>query len=50
MTQEVVVRYEGKVLYRGMPVPDVATVLETLDARLDRRLVFDRRVRIPEQD
>jgi dienelactone hydrolase len=50
VTQDVVVRYEGKVLYRGKPVPDVATVLETLDARLDRRLVFDRRVRIPEQD
>ena len=48
--EDVVVRYEGKEVYRGKPVPDVATILETLDARLDRRLLFDRRVRIPEQE
>jgi hypothetical protein len=44
--KEVVVRADGKELYRGKPVPDVATVLETLDARLDRSLTFDRRVRL----
>jgi len=47
--EDVVVRVDGKEVYRGKPVPDVATILETLDARLDRRLVFDRRVRIPER-
>ncbi len=42
--QEVVVRSGGKELYRGRPVPDVAAVLESLDARVDRRLTYDRRV------
>ena len=31
-------------LYRGRPEPDFWTVLETLDAKLDRRMVFDRRI------
>ena len=42
--KDVVVRVGGKERYRGRPVPDVATVLETLDARLDRTLTYDRRV------
>lgn len=42
--QEVVVRSGGKELYRGHPVPDAAAVLESLDARVDRRLTYDRRV------
>lgn len=41
---DVVVRSGGKELYRGRPVPNVAAVLESLDARVDRRLTFDRRV------
>lgn len=40
---EVVVRVNGKEVYRGRPVPDVETVLESLDARCDRTLTFDRR-------
>jgi hypothetical protein len=44
--KEVVVRAGGKELYRGKPVPDVWTVLESLDARLDRRMVFDRRIEL----
>lgn len=44
--QDVVVRVDGKEAYRGRPVPDVLTVLETLDARADRVLTFDRRVRL----
>ena len=44
--QDVVVRWRNKELYRGRPQPDVWTVLETLDARLDRTLVFDRRVEL----
>jgi hypothetical protein len=46
--KDVVVRVDGKEVWRGRPVPDVATVLETLDARMDRTLVFDRKVTIPE--
>jgi hypothetical protein len=41
---EVVVRSSGKELYRGKPAPDVWTVLETLDDKLDRSMVFDRRI------
>ncbi|MEQ1891691.1 MAG: alpha/beta hydrolase-fold protein [Planctomycetota bacterium] len=44
--QDVVVTSAGKELYRGKPVPDAWTVLETLDARLDRVLVFDRRIEL----
>jgi hypothetical protein len=44
--KDVVVRLDGKEAYRGRPVPDVASVLESLDARLDRTLCFDRRVRL----
>ena len=43
-TVDVVVRVHGKEVYRGKPVPDVATVMESLDARCDRTLSFDRRV------
>jgi pimeloyl-ACP methyl ester carboxylesterase len=46
VTKDVVVRVDGKQAYQGKPVPDVATVLESLDARLDRTLCFDRRVRL----
>ncbi len=45
VTKDVVVRAGDKELYRGSPVPDVAAVLESLDARADRKLAFDRRVR-----
>ena len=43
---DVVVRVAGKEVFRGRPMPDVATVLESLDARCDRTLTFDRRVRL----
>lgn len=46
-SRDVVLRVDGKEVYRGRPVPDLVTVLESLDARLDRTLVFDRRVRAP---
>jgi len=45
-SQDVVVSGGGKELYRGKPVPDAWTVLETLDAHLDRGLVFDRRIEL----
>ncbi len=41
---DVVVRVGGKEVFRGRPAPDVATVFESLDARCDRTLTFDRRV------
>ncbi len=46
--KDVVVRANGKEVYRGRPVPDLATVLESLDAKLDRSLVFDRKVPLGE--
>jgi hypothetical protein len=48
VAQDVVVRVKGKEVYRGKPRPDLVSVLESLDARLDRTLVFDRRITIPE--
>lgn len=44
--EDVVVTCEGKELYRGRPQPDFWTVLESLDARVDRTLVFDRRIQL----
>ncbi len=49
VNEDVVVRVEGEEVYRGRPQPDVATILESLDARLDRTMVFDRKVKIPER-
>ena len=43
---DVVVRAAGREVYRGKPTPDVATVLESLDAKCDRTLTFDRRVHL----
>ncbi|NOT30640.1 MAG: hypothetical protein HOP15_09365 [Planctomycetes bacterium] len=45
-TQDVVVRSGEQELYRAKPQPDVWTVLETLDARVDRAMVFDRRIEL----
>lgn len=47
VAKEVVVRVDGREVYRGKPAPDFVTVLETLDARLDKSLTFDRRVPLP---
>jgi pimeloyl-ACP methyl ester carboxylesterase len=44
--QEVVVRMGERELYHDLPKPDVWTVLESLDARLDRGMVFDRRIEL----
>jgi hypothetical protein len=43
---EVVVRSGDKEVYRGKPAPDVWTVLQTLDDKLDRSMVFDRRIEL----
>ena len=45
-SKEVVVKRRNKEIYRGKPVPDFWTVLETLDARVDRSMVFDRRIEL----
>ena len=42
--EDVVVVHRGREVYRGRPRRSYRTVLETLDARVDRTLVFDRRV------
>ena len=34
----------GIEIYRGKPVPDVATIVESLDSKLDKTLTFDRKV------
>ena len=44
--QDVVVRAGDEEVYRGRPVPDLWTVLETMDARADRSMVFDRRIEL----
>ncbi len=48
VTKDVVVMLNEKEAYRGKPKPDFATVIETLDLNLDKRLVFDRRVVLAE--
>ena len=44
--KDVVVRVGKKEVYRGKPVPDLVTILETLDARVDTSMVFDRRIEL----
>lgn len=46
--REVEVRFGGEVAWRGRPGPDLVSVFESYDARLDRRLVYDRRIVLPE--
>ncbi|MCK6458418.1 MAG: dienelactone hydrolase family protein [Planctomycetes bacterium] len=41
---DVVVRVDGKEVYRGRPQPDLVTVVESLDDKLDKTLTFDRKV------
>jgi len=41
---DVVVRLDGEEIYRGKPEPTFRDVVESLDARLDKTLVFDRNV------
>ena len=42
--KEVVVTIDGDEAYRGKPARTIRNVLESLDARVDRTLVFDRRI------
>jgi hypothetical protein len=44
--KDVVVIHHGKEVYRGRPSADLWTVLQTMDARLDRSMVFDRRIEL----
>jgi len=44
--KEVVVRVGKEEVYRGKPKPDFLTILETLDARVDTSMVFDRRIEL----
>jgi pimeloyl-ACP methyl ester carboxylesterase len=41
---DVIVRHGDKTVYAGRPAPDLRVVLETLDARIDTAMVFDRRI------
>lgn len=49
VNRDVVVQSGGKELWRGRPKPNLATVLESLDARVDRKMVFDRRIPLAEE-
>lgn len=44
--EDVVIRVDDRVVFRGRPEPSIREVVMSLEARLDRRLVFDRRVTI----
>ncbi len=46
VTSPVEVRVGGRRVFQGQPEPAFATVLSSLDARLDRRLVFDREIEL----
>ncbi len=35
---------DGEEFYRGKPQPDFATVVESLDAKVDTSLCFDRKI------
>lgn len=41
---DVVVRVDGREVYRGKPQPDFVTIVESLDDKLDKTLTFDRKV------
>lgn len=45
---EVVVRIDGEEVHRGKPKRSIRTILESLDARADRTMVFDRRIDLVE--
>ena len=36
----------GSQVYKGRPEPDYQTLFWTLDARMDHRMVFDRKIEI----
>jgi hypothetical protein len=42
--KDVIVRVEGTEVYRGRPKPSLRTIVESLDAKLDKRMFFDRAV------
>ena len=49
VTKDVVVRVDGEEFYRGKPKPSLRTILESLDAKLDKRMFFDRSVHLVEK-
>ena len=48
VTKEVVVMLDGEEVYRGKPKPNLRTIVESLDAKLDKRLFFDRSIDLSE--
>ena len=48
VTKEVVVLLDGDEVYRGKPKPSLRTIVESLDAKLDKRLFFDRSIDLSE--
>ena len=49
VSKDVVVRLDGDEVYRGKPQPRLRTILESLDAKLDKRMFFDRSVDLAEK-
>jgi dienelactone hydrolase len=45
-TQEVVVTLAGAEIFRGKPKPDFWSILECMDERVERSMVFDRRIEL----
>ena len=50
VTKEVVVRLDGEEVYRGKPKPNFRDIVESLDAKLDKRMLFDRSVDLSETE
>jgi hypothetical protein len=44
--QSLLVVHDGQQIYTGQPAPNLAVVLESLDVRVDRRMVFDRKIEL----
>ena len=42
--EDIVIEANGVEVYRGKPVPNLADVLDSVDARMDRSMVFDRHI------
>jgi dienelactone hydrolase len=49
-TEDLVVQLSGREVYRGRPQADLRVILESLDQRLDRSMVFDRRISLESID
>ncbi|MHC4953678.1 MAG: dienelactone hydrolase family protein [Planctomycetota bacterium] len=47
---DVIVRLDGEEFYRGKPQPNFRDIVESLDAKLDKRMLFDRSIDLSEKE